>query len=901
MSKTIQPTLPSKEELAHASSIENLSLLKKYLREAQHYLKEEHMKGQGGCENAACRTQMIDELLQRIFETATEKQALTNITLVANGGYGRGYLNPGSDLDLLFLLPRSATKLSKAEREFIDSILYPLWDLGFKVGHASRSIRECIVEGQTDNHTRTTLFDSRFISGDKKLFENFQARYRKDVIIRKRRQLIEDRRKDMVDRYQAYSDTVFLQEPNIKESPGALRDYHNLLWISDALFETRDLQELTQLKILSLRACEELKEGFEFLIHVRNDLHYREGSNADVLTLRRQGPVANHMGYPNRNLLKRIESLMRDYYRHARHIRQHTETIFEIAELDGKLKSKNIFGKSKQSPPDRTFDFFHAREGRLFENSPSVFTDNPSNLLALFRLCQKFNLRPSPDLRKLIKAHRHLIDRSFRELKAHRDIFQNILEQKGKVGYALRLMHRVGVLGLYLPEFGKMEFLVQHEFFHRYTADEHTLRCIDQLDNLLDSNKPEEQLYRELLVNHQDPYALYLALIMHDSGRAMGVEEHIDGSAILTDRVCRRLKIQNERRKLIIFLVDQHLSLFSTATRKDLSDPEVISDFASQMKTKHNLDSLLVFTFADANGTNEEAWSSWKESLMLQLYRATRSYLLEGEAEYDAAARKELEILRQKVANRLTARYSHLIEDHFEQMPKRYFRFRNGRSIRHHLRAIGQYSERRKRRPNTPFECAARWLEHPNDGYSELIIAAENSPGLLRRISCGLASRQISILSADVYTREDGIALDLFKVTTSTADAVEDKIHQLSFVTTLYELHQTEEYDPKRYLEKPKNFLTSDPSVDIPIPVRATVRNDIDPVYSVLEIQAVDRLALLHDILAILEKQRLSITHARICTEKGVALDSFYLLDENNKTLSPATADALIEAVTPIL
>ena len=898
---TALPFLPDAQALNNLSPQERLATLKSYIKTSKAVLKDEHEGGQSGLDNSSSLAGQIDHLMFRLFEIAELGHPANKITLVANGGYGRGYLNPGSDLDILFLLPKATPKLNKSEKAFIDAMLYPLWDLGFKVGHACRSIRECIAEGQNDAHTRTTLFDSRLLVGDTPLFESFRTRFRKDVIGKELTAFLKDRRKDLSDRYKSYSDTVFLQEPNIKESPGALRDYHNLLWISDALFQTRDLDKLRGLGVLSNNAIEELQVGFEFLMRARNDLHYREGSNADVLTLRRQGPLANFFGYPSRNLLKRIEALMRDYYRNARRIRQHTETIFEIAELEDKLNPKNIFGKITETKPDRIFDYFYAQEGRLFANQPTVFAEEENNLLALFRLCQKFDLTPSPDLRKLIKAHRHLIDQSFRSAKANRDTFQNILSQKGKVGATLRIMHRVGVLGLFLPEFGKMEFLVQHEFFHRYTADEHTLRCIDQMDALLDSTNPAHRIYRDLLINHQDPYAMYLALVMHDSGRAMGVEEHIDGSAILTDRICRRLVISGERRKLIIFLVDQHLSLFSTATRKDLSDPEVISEFAAQMKTKHNLDSLLLFTFADANGTNEEAWSSWKESLMLQLYRATRSFLTDGEAEYDAAARQELEIVRKKVAARLGKQYTHLIEGHFDQMPKRYFRFLAARSIRHHLRAIGQYTERVKRRPDSPFECAVRWIEHPEDGYSELIIAAENKPGLLRRISTALAAHAINILSADVFTRENGIVLDLFRVTTADEEAVSDEIHQMSFVTTLYEISGMKDYDSEKYFQKPKNYLKDGPITEYTVPTRAMVRNDIDPVYTIVEVQAIDRLALLHDILAIFERLEYSITHARICTEKGMALDAFYILDKNNRLLSDEATQQLKDELEPIL
>ncbi|MEM9080211.1 MAG: [protein-PII] uridylyltransferase [Verrucomicrobiota bacterium] len=893
------PAFIEAESLASLSPLERLKTLKAWLAENEETLRNNHFAGQLGRANSADRNARTDHLLNTLFKLATSDQT-PNIALVANGGYGRGYLNPGSDLDILFLLPKAGHKLAKSDKEFIDRILYPLWDLGFKIGHATRSSNECINQAKDDPHTRTTLFDSRFLAGDTDLFESFKKRFRKDVIDKKLPDFLADRSKDLADRYQKYSHTVFLQEPDVKESPGALRDYHNLIWVCDALFQTRSLQTLHQKGILSERARKELADGFEFLQRVRNDLHYREGNNADILTLRRQGPTADFFAYHEPTLLKRIEALMKNYYWFARHIRQHTETIFEIAELEEARTSRSLFRGPSSQKIEQEFDNFHSRGNRLFANNPEIFQQNPKLLLSLFRLCQKHNLTPSPDLRKLIKAHREDIDDEFRNDLENREVFELILSQRGSVGSTLRLMHRVGILGLWLPEFAPMECLVQHEFFHRYTADEHTLRTIDQLDKLLTSQDHATQQYRELLIKHEDPFALYLALIMHDSGRAMDVEEHIDGSAILTDQVCKRLRITGDRRKLIIFLVDQHLSLFRYATQKDLSDPDVIRNFASQIKNKHNLDSLLIFTYADANGTNEEAWSSWKESLMLQLYKTTRNFLEQGEEEYDRAFREELADTKLRVKRRLENQYLPLVDPHFEHMPKRYFRFRGSRSIRHHLRAIGQHQDRCRRRPDTFFECAVRWLEHPEQGFTELIIAAEDRPGLLRRIACALAAHDVSILSADAFTRSDGIALDLFRVTTSSNQAVTSKMQQLSVVTTLYEISGEIPYNPDDYLVRPKNYLAKKSITEFKVPSRARFHND-DPKYTVIETQSKDRIALLHDILALFDCHQLIITHARICTEKGAALDSFYLADRNGQKLSPELADRLTMELNEIL
>ena len=542
---------------------------KKLLKAEESKLKRQHLEGAGGLENAAQRSTLLDGIMQALFAFALTKHGEeVKVALVANGGYGRGLLNPSSDIDLLCLLPTPAHKLSKDLKNFIDEILYPLWDLGFKVGHASRSISECITEAKGDPHTRTTLFDSRFLCGDHDLFATLEKRFRRDCIDKNLKAFFQDRENDLKSRYAKYSSTVYLQEPNLKESPGGLRDYHNLLWISDALFSTRDLNELQRKGVLSENARNELLAAFDFMHRVRNDLHYRAGKGNDILTLRLQGLVTKSLRYPQKTILRRIEALMRDYYIHARYIYQHTQSVFEIAFLDSVVTEKPSLRKwLKPAPAEQDFNHFVGRNDRLFARSPDVFTEDRSQILRLFRICLEHGLTPSPDLRKLIKAHWHLIDHSFRTSAVHREIFRDLLEHKGDTARALRMMHRVGVLGRWLPEFGQLDCLVQHEFFHRYTADEHTLRCIDEIDALVDSDFSEQQRFRRLFIDHEDPYALYLALIMHDTGRSEDVREHSDGSAYLADRVCQRLRINGDRRKLIMFLVVHHLSFWIFATK----------------------------------------------------------------------------------------------------------------------------------------------------------------------------------------------------------------------------------------------------------------------------------------------------------------------------------------------
>jgi [protein-PII] uridylyltransferase len=888
------------DHLRELSPKERLVFLKSKLKAWHEKLHKRHLAGEAGLAHAQAHSEAIDHLLRALYLSLLKPgEELGNLALVASGGYGRGIMNPGSDVDLLFLTSAPSGKVSKRVSEVISELQNTVWDLGFKFLPSTRSITECLNEAKAEPQSRTALFDARLLIGPTDLFEKFQTRFRKVCIEKDKEAFFKERRLDIKSRHAKWSHTVFLQEPNIKDSPGTLRDYHNLEWIIDAEAGTRSMTELVSKRILTRLARRELKDAFSFLHRVRNALHYHDKGN-DILTLRFQGILANEFGYPQKSILRRIEWFMKDYYTHARNVYNHTKSVFEIFELkhdEGQqygLRSKLTFGLIKKK--HKSLDDYTIRDGRLFPRRKTIFEENPNRLIRLFVYCQKYDVRPSPSLRKLIKANWDLIDKGFRLRTKNRDAFREILEKKGQVARTLRLMHRCGVLGRYLPEFGALDCLVQHEFFHRYTADEHTLRCIDQLDNLVDDEEPRHNLYRNLFVNHPDPYALFIALILHDTGRAENVREHIDGSAILAARMCKRLNITGGRRSLIMFLVDHHLTLWRFATKKNIDDPEVIREFADLMKDRHRLDALLLFTFADSNGTNEEAWSPWKETLILQLYRNTREFILEGMTAKKEETDHEVQETLAEIKSGLKEKYYEIFDGHSKLMPKRYFRYRSKKSISKHIVALWQYIDRRARRPETPFECAVQWIDHPKFGYNELIIASHDSHRFLEKVCCALATHQLNILSADVYTRPDGITLDLFRVCNDDLKAITDTAKKKAVVATLYEINQQEAYEPAKYLKKKENFLKPETKQVVEFPVRAWISNRLDPHYTVIELQALDRIALLHDVLRTVNDHNLITVHSRICTEKGAALDSIYVSTQDGEKLTDEDAQERLKS-----
>jgi len=870
---------------------ESAALVMNFIKAEEKNILKRHRNGAGGIEIATARANLLDAVLNVMFQAAIQRYDgdTPKVALVAQGGYGRCHLNPGSDLDLLFLLPRASNKIAKSVSTTIEEILYILWDAGFKVGHACRSISECISEARKDQISKTALMDARLIIGDQRLFADFTKRFVKECVNKGQEAFFDLRRNDIRQRHNKYSHTVFLQEPHVKESCGGLRDYQNVLWVARVKRGFTNLEELVEAKIITKSTCRQLKEGYDFLHRVRNELHYESGRSTDILTLRLQGVVATNFNYPQKTILRRCEAFMRDYYRHTRAIYTHSTSLMEYFEIETQDQPNpgllGILPFNRKKQETAKFDGFISRNGRIFLQNKNVLEEDPNRVMRLFQHCQLRNLELSPQARKYLHIAEKEIDRSFRYNVKNRETFRAILERKGEVARILRLMHRTKVLDKYLPEFGAMDCLVQHEFFHRYTADEHTLRCIDMLDSLTDEpneQDPGRKLYRQLLHNIRDPYALYLALILHDSGRAENVREHIDGSTMLADKVCRRLQIRSGRRAMLMFLVDNHLTFWRFATSRDLSDISVIEEFATIIKDKRNLDALLLFTWADSNGTNEEAWSPWKETLMLQLYNATLLWLEKGKETFKSTLLKNKEKLLQRCRKMLAASYHEQMELHFQRMPAPYFRFREPQNISIHIKSVQTFLKREKAAEEGAFECDMSWIDRDDRSLTELVVTAWNRPLFLEKVCCALAAHEINIISADVYTRDDGVVCDLFQVCTVDREPVTSERDRKRVLATFRaindDLDPLASYEPQKYLKAKTNLLRTDSNEGgIPFPTRVHISNDISSSCTAISIQALDRIGLLHDLFLTTDRLGLATVHARICTEKGAAMDTIYV------------------------
>src|SRR5437867_6736446 len=776
--------------LAHAESrlaatgarrpTEVLPLYKKFLRVEEHRLRLNHQAGGGGREICARRAELVDVLLRYVFggavaNTSGNGERKVPLALIALGGYGRGELNPFSDIDVMVLHHQQAAKISPDLEEMVNQVLYLLWDSGFKVGHSTRSIKEAIAQANTDMRTKTAMLESRFLAGDSDLAREFRAQFRSKCVGAHEREYVAMRMQDQVARHNKFGDSVYLQEPNLKSGCGGLRDYQNLLWITYFKEGSLSTNQLVGKDWLSESDQRRIERAYDFLLRLRTDLHYATGRATDVLHINLQEQIAKRLHYSPRNGQLRSEALMRDYYDHTRNILRVTERITEQF-VSGYVTNKthSLFSFLPLIRGDKTpiGDFFFVRNKQLYPERRVIFRKDPEQMMRAFELALERALDLSPELADLLSRNLGQVTRTYQYARGPRTVFKSILSQKGRVGRILRMMHRVEFLGRYIPEFGQLTCLVQHEFLHRYTADEHTLVCVDKLDALAETNDPKVIAYRRIFEELEDPLVLYLALLLHDSGKAVGARPHSEASALFAQRVATRLQLPSEERKSLILLVDHHLTLSKIAQQRNLDDPATVMELAHIVKSQKNLNALMLLTLADGQGTSAEAWSDWKESLVWQLLHETSRYLADRKS-YDEQTRIERQSLQAAVSEKVSPNYTEEIEAHFEFMPDHYFRASDLPGIVEHLKLFRSFLENVST-GELLLAPAINWKVVPEQGHTVMTFCTWERERLLAKVAASFSVVPLNILSADVFPRVDNVVLGVFRVCDTNARPAAD-------------------------------------------------------------------------------------------------------------------------------
>src|SRR5437870_7035261 len=866
---------------------EALPLYKKFLKLEEHRLRLKHQAGGGGREVCARRAELVDILLQYVFSAAAAAarengRAEVPLALIALGGYGRGELNPFSDIDVM-LLHRQRDEISPHLEEMVNQVLYLLWDSGFKVGHSTRSIKEAIAEANRDMRTKTALLESRFLAGDRELAREFREQFRSKCVGGHEREYVEMRMQDQVARHKKFGDSVYLQEPNLKSGCGGLRDYQNLLWITYFREGSLSTNQLVGKDWLSESDQRRIERAYDFLLRLRTDFHYSTGRATDVLHINLQEQIAKRLHYSPRNGQLRSEALMRNYYDHTRNILRVTERITEQF-VSGYVTNKthSLFSFLPLIRGDKTpiGDSFFVRTKQLHPALRDIFRKDPEQMMRAFELALQRALDLSPELADLLSRNLGQVTRTYQYARGPRTIFKSILSRKGKVGRILRIMHRVDFLGRYIPEFGQLTCLVQHEFLHRYTADEHTLVCIDKLDALTETNDPKLVAYRRIFEELEDPLVLYLALLLHDSGKAVGARPHSEASALFAQRVATRLQLSSEERKSLTLLVDHHLTLSRIAQQRNLDDPATVMELAHIVKHQKNLNALMLLTLADGQGTSAEAWSDWKESLVWQLFHETSRYLADRKS-YDEQTRIERQSLQTSVSENLSPDYAEEIEAHFEFMPDHYFRASDLPEIVEHLKLFRSFLENVSTGGELLLAPAIKWKVVPKQGHTVMIFCTWERERLLAKVAGSFSVVPLNILSADVFPRGDNAVLGVFRVCDANARPATDPRDFKLMEQTLQRALEDESFDFLPLIEKAKcQSRRLAPAIEFP--TRIAIDNKTHPTYTLIEIQAPDRLGLLYDVLSCLDRENILIPLSRINTQAGAAIDTLYAVDGAN-------------------
>ncbi len=887
-------------------SAELLALYKRFLKIEEHRLRLKHYAGGGGREIARLRVNLIDVIIQHLVSHAVSMEQPANVALaplavVAIGGYGRGELNPFSDIDVLFLRPKGPAPVYV--KNIIEKILYLLWDVGFKVGHATRTLAEAYAQANSDMVSKTALLESRYLAGDREIYQKFKVEFVTQCVVPFRESYLKWRVENQRERHDKFDGTVFVQEPNVKSGCGGLRDYQNLLWVSYFKAGLTSTTDLVAKKIIPETDRRRLEKAYDFLLRVRTELHYLTARPTDSLTIYLQGQVANKFQYPEKNVIARSEAFMRDYY-------QHTRTIFQI----GELVLEHFVGIEEEAPKTRggllallsrkrsvkveKFDGFLIKDGKLHHESREIFTQDIFRLIRVFHYAQQRNVVLSGELAQLIRRRVRLIDRTFQYSRVAREIFFAILSRKGEVGRILRMMHETEFLGRYMPEFGVLNCLVQHEFFHRYTADEHTLVCIEKLDALIDTAAEKFRDYQALFQRLEDPFVLYLALLLHDTGKANARRNHAETGAINGTRVAARLQLNSDRRKELVFLIDNHMLLSEVAQRRNIEDESTIASFSKIVKNQTNLDALMLLTLADGQGTSDESWSDWKESLVWRTYRSTTRYLADGTSFYEER-RNERASLQANIEKKMARDFKAEIEAHFQFMPERYFQAFDAPEITGHIRFFRELFAAFANPGMDARLPIVRWIARPEQGHSEVWICTWDRSDLLWHIAGSFAVVPLNILSADIFTRKDNLVLDVFRVCDTRFNAVSYEKEIAKVSKTLDQSLVSDSFDFNSLIARTRKNKIYPIAHEYDFPARVRVNNDLNPQYSVVEVLCPDRLGLLYDLLRAFSDLRINIFTSRITTEKGAAIDTFYVNDmQGEKITDRAALNRLIRGLT---
>jgi [protein-PII] uridylyltransferase len=796
----------------------------------------------------------IDRLLISIWH---QFEMHTDICLIAVGGYGRQTLFPYSDIDLLILLPDHYKDDQQAK---IEGLVGTLWDIGLNVGHSVRTYSECLDEAERDVTILTNLIESRLIIGDKRSFNTFYSAIQATV---EPVAFLDKKLKEQQNRHAKFNDTAYNLEPNLKESPGGLRDLHMILWIAQSQQSGKTWSDLQKNNIITQKELRQIKRHELYLQNLRVRLHYLAKRREDRLLFDFQNELAADFGFVTTPNKRASEQLMHRYYQSVKFISLMNEILLKTFQANLATEQAAV----------TIHQHFFVQHGLLHANIAHIFQLQPEAIFESFLLLQKHPEIQgfSADLIRELQRIKKSINHDFRQSSQHKGLFLNILSQPNGVNRALRNMNRYGVLGQYIPVFGRVIGQMQHDLFHVYTVDEHTLNV---LGNLRRFAKPELAhefpLCSKLFSTFDKPYLLYLAAIFHDIAKGRG-GDHSDLGMVDARRFCKLHGLVKAETELVAWLVQSHLKMSSTAQKSDLSDPEVINHFADLVQDEYRLTALYLLTVADIRGTSPVVWNAWKARLLESLYFSTLNLL---RAEHTDAT-TQIAIRKQEVAKKFAsfgldqtsaATLWHAFGEH-------YF-------VRFDSDEIAWQSRLLMPHKDTPNPIVRARLSPNGDGIQVLIYAKDRND-IFARICHFFDNMHYNIAQAKIFTTKHGYVLDNFTL-------LEQSTKQVSYTGLLKHIETilTQELIDNASLEKPIQGRMNRQVKHMPIKTQVDISSVPHSAYHQLEIIANDRPGLLAQMAQAFLACQVELHNAKINTLGNRVEDSFLISAKQGKQLA---------------
>ncbi|MGQ3298599.1 [protein-PII] uridylyltransferase [Reyranella sp.] len=812
---------------------------------------------------------LMDQIIRVLFDFADQHaypaanpSAAERLGVVATGGYGRGELAPLSDIDLLFLRPYKQTPRGE---QIVEFMLYLLWDLGLKVGHATRTVDESLRYAERDQTIRTALLEARYLWGDRALFDELQRGFAQKFYVGDGRDFVDAKLAERDQRHHRMGDSRYVVEPNVKEGKGGLRDLHLLFWIAKYLYRVSEPGELVAKGVLTKEEARHFERAERFFSTVRCHIHYLTGRADDRLSFDLQREIAARLGYQDRPGSRGVERFTKHYYLHAKTVGDLTR-IF-VAALEDSRRRKPKLAALWQSLRPRELEGFRLDGERLAVTSPDAFTKDPVAILRLFHVAQENDLDIHPATLRLITQNIRLVDRLRNDPEANR-LFMEMLTSRHDPETTLRRLNEAGVFGRFVPDFGRVVAQTQHDMYHTYTVDEHTIRAIGILSKIESGAlKEDHPLSADVVHKILSRPVLYLAVLLHDIAKGRGGDHSLLGADVAM-QLGPRLGLSAAETETVAWLVRYHLAMSATSFQRDLMDPKTIETFAALIQSPERLRLLLVLTVCDIRAVGPNVWNNWKAALLRQLYNATEQVLSGGTLGGGRAER--IKHIQTEVAKRLPGWSEADKEAHLARGYASYW-------LSFPIETLVRQAElvRGAERGKQPLAIEHRVDEERS--VTEVTIYTLDTHGLFARLAGAMAISGANIVDAKIFTLANGMALDTFWIQDLEGKPF-DGPQRLARLAARVELALSNRLDIQRELDSQRGSWPKRDRV-FTVEPRVLIDNNASDTFTVIEVNGRDRPGFLHVVTRALTRLNLQIATAHVTTYGERAVDVFYVKD----------------------